>query len=80
LPPQNVGFHVGKEQLHVLPLTTFNFSCRQIDIVFTKDNICGLVDIIIANSTQANLFPQFCVIQGFVTSDVAQAKERNYRK
>ncbi len=76
--PQDVGFHVGWEQLHAIPSTTFNFSCRKIDIVVTKDGICTLVDIVIANPTQANLFPQFYAIQGFFTFDVAQAKERSY--
>jgi hypothetical protein len=80
LPPQNVGFHVGREQLHVLPSTTFNFCCQQIDIMFTKDGIPTLADIVIANPMQANLFPQFCIIQGFGTFDVAPAKERRDRK
>jgi hypothetical protein len=46
--------------------------------VFTKDGICTLTDIIIINSMQANLFLRSCAIQRFVTSNVAQAKEKNY--
>jgi hypothetical protein len=38
---RDVGFHVGWEQLHAFPLTTFNSSCRWINIVFTKDDICS---------------------------------------
>jgi hypothetical protein len=67
---------VGQEQLHALPSTTFNFSCRRIDIVLTKDGIYTLVDFVIADPR--NLFPQFCAIQRFVAFDVVQAKERSY--
>jgi hypothetical protein len=41
---------VRQEQLHVLPSTTFNFFCRQVNIVSTKDGIRTLADIVIANS------------------------------
>jgi hypothetical protein len=54
---QNVGFHVGQDQLHALLSTMFNVFCGQIDIVFTKYGIHTLVDIIIANPTQTDLFP-----------------------
>jgi hypothetical protein len=79
LPPRDVGFHVGQEQLHAFLSTTFNLSYRRIDIMLTKDGIHTLASVVIANPTQVNLFPQFCAIQGFVAFDVAQAKERNYR-
>jgi hypothetical protein len=46
--------------------------------VFTKDGICTLGDIVIANSIRINLFPGSCTIQGFFTSDATQAKERSY--
>jgi hypothetical protein len=46
--------------------------------VFTKDGICTLADVVIANLTQVDLLPQSCATQGFVTSDVVQAKKRNY--
>jgi hypothetical protein len=42
--------------------------------VLTKDGICTLVDVVIAR----DLFPRSCATQGFVASNVAQAKERNY--
>jgi hypothetical protein len=42
-------FHVGQEQLHVFPSTTFNSSCWWVDIVLTKDDIRTLVDIVIIN-------------------------------
>jgi len=74
----NVGFHVGWEQLHVLPSTTFNSSHRQIDIVFTKDGIHTLANVVSANLTWTDLFPRSCATQGFVIFDVSQAKERNY--
>jgi hypothetical protein len=53
----DVGFHVGQEQLHVLPPTTFNSFRQWIDIVFTKNGIGTLLDIVIANPTQADLLP-----------------------
>jgi hypothetical protein len=36
---RDVGFHMGREQLHLLSSTTFNSSCRQVDMVLTKDGI-----------------------------------------
>jgi hypothetical protein len=56
----------------------FNFSCQQVDIVFTKDGIRTLVDIIIVNPTWTYLLPQFYITQGFVTFDAVQAKEKSY--
>jgi hypothetical protein len=42
--------------------------------VFTEDGIHTLVDIVIADPTQAYLLPKSCATQGFVTSNVSQAK------
>jgi hypothetical protein len=64
---QDVGFHVGQEHLHTLPSTTFNFSHQQIDIVFTKDGICTLTDIITADPTRADSLPRSNATQGFAT-------------
>ncbi len=75
----NVGFHVGQKQLHALPSTTFNSSCRRIDIVLIKDDIRTLANVVIINPTWVDLFPQSCVIQGFVALDVVQIKEKTYR-
>ncbi len=63
---RDVGFHVGQEQLHALLSTTFNSSHQQVDIVFNKDGIRTLVDIFIANPTQAYLLPRSCTTQRFV--------------
>jgi hypothetical protein len=76
---RDVGFHVRRKQLHVFPSTTFNFSHQQVNIVLTKDGIRTLIDVVIANPTQANLLHQSCATQGFATFDAAQAKERSYR-
>ncbi len=70
---------MGQEQLHALPLITFKSFRQWIDIVLTKDGICTLTNIVIVNPTWAHLLPQSRAIQRFVTSDVAQAKERSYR-
>ncbi len=71
----DVCFHVGWEQLHALPSNTFNSFHRRIDIVFTKDGSCTLVNIIIANPTRADLLRRSCATQGFVTFDAIQAKK-----
>jgi len=75
---QDVGFHVGWEQLHAFPSTTFNSFCQWIDIVFTKDGICTLVDVVIVDLMQADLLRWFCTTQRFITFDVTQAKKKNY--
>jgi hypothetical protein len=46
--------------------------------MFTKDGICTVAGVIIANPTRANLLPQSYTIQGFVASNAVQAKEMNY--
>jgi hypothetical protein len=48
---QDASFHMGREQLHVFPSTTFNFFRRRINIVLTKDDIHNLVDVVITNPT-----------------------------
>jgi hypothetical protein len=70
---QYAGFHVGQEQLHAFPSTTFSSSHRQVDIVFTKDGIRTLTDIVIADPMQVNLFSPSCTTQGFATTNIAQA-------
>jgi hypothetical protein len=75
---QDVGFHVGWEQLHAKPSATLNSFHQQVDIVFTKNEIRTLVDIVIADSMHADLFPQSCTTQGFATSDAVQAKKKSY--
>jgi hypothetical protein len=74
----DASFHMGQKQLHALPSTTFNSFCWRVDIMFTNDGIHTLVDVVITEPTQANLFPWSCTTQGFGTSDVAQAKEMSY--
>jgi hypothetical protein len=75
---QDVGFHVRWEQLHVLPSNTFNSSYQRINIVLTKDDICTLVDVNIANPTLVDLLPWSCTTQRFVASNVVQAKQWSY--
>jgi hypothetical protein len=52
---QDVDFHMGWKQRHMLSSTTFNSSCWQVDIVFTKDEIHILVNIVIADPMQVAL-------------------------
>jgi hypothetical protein len=75
---RNVGFHMGQEQLHVFFSTTFSFSYQRVNIMFTKDGIRTLADVVIVNPMQADLLPQFCTTQKFVTFDAIQAKEKSY--
>jgi hypothetical protein len=53
----NTGFHVGREQIHVLPSTMFNSFCEWVNIVLTKDGIRTLANIVIANPTWGDLLP-----------------------
>jgi hypothetical protein len=49
-----------------------------VDLVFTKDGIGNLDDVVIADPMWANLLPQPCATQGFVAFDAIQIKERSY--
>jgi len=45
--------------------------------VITKDGICTLANVVIANPAHANLLLQSCTTQGFATSiNVVQAKKK----
>jgi len=44
---RGVGFHMGREQLHVFSLNIFNSSHWQVSIVVTKGDICTLVDVVV---------------------------------
>ncbi len=46
--------------------------------MLTKDGIHTLINVVIANPTQTDLFPQSCATQGFAIFDAAQTKERSY--
>jgi hypothetical protein len=46
--------------------------------MLTKDGIRTLVDVVMVNPTQVDLFPRSCATQRFVASNATQAKERNY--
>jgi len=74
----DVDFHMGREQLHAFPSITLNSFCQWINIVFTKDGNFTLAIIVITDPTCANLLPRSCTTQGFVTSNVVQAKKMNY--
>jgi hypothetical protein len=56
----------------------FNYSCQQVNIVLTKNDIHTSIDIIIVAPTSVDLLPQFCATQGFDASNVVQAKKWNY--
>jgi hypothetical protein len=52
---QNVSFHVGWKQSHVLPLIMFNFSHQQINVVLIKNGVCTLANVVIANIMHVDL-------------------------
>jgi len=52
---------------------------NKVDIMFTKDGIRTLTNVIITNQTQADLLPWTCATQGLAASNVIQTKEKNYR-
>jgi len=52
---QDACFHMGQEQLHVFLSTTFNSSCWWVNIVFTKDDIYTLADVVIIDPMRADL-------------------------
>jgi len=52
---------------------------QQVNIVLTKDGICTLANVIIANPMRTNWLPRSCATQGFVASNAAQVKEKSYR-
>jgi hypothetical protein len=64
---------------HTSPLTTFHFFHWQVDIVFTKDGIHSLTNVVIADPTWANLLRQCCTTWGFVASKTTKAKKKSYR-
>ncbi len=74
----NVSFHMGWEQLHALPSATLNYFHQQVNIVLTKNEICTLVDVVIANPMNVNLIFWSCTIQRFVALNAVPAKEKNY--
>jgi len=74
---KDASFHVSQKELNVFLSTMFN-SFQQINIVFTKDGICTLVNVVIIDPRYANLLLQSCTTKGFTTSDAARAKEKNY--
>ncbi len=53
----DASFHMGWKQLHVLPLVTLNFYCWQVEIMFTKNGIYTLADVVIVDPTHVDYFP-----------------------
>jgi hypothetical protein len=46
--------------------------------VLTKDGICTIANIVIADLMWVDLLPRSCAIEGFATSDDVQAQEKSY--
>jgi hypothetical protein len=74
----DVGLHVEQKQLQVFILVTLNCFHRQVNIVFTKDEIRTLINVVIINPMHAYLLPWSCTTQRFVASNANQVKERSY--
>jgi hypothetical protein len=75
---QDVGFQMGREQLHVFLLIMFNSSHWRVDIVLTKDGIYTLTNVVIVDPMWTNLLSWSCTIKRFIAFDVTQAKEMNF--
>jgi hypothetical protein len=76
----NVGFHIcGTKTTTCVSFNHSHSYHRQVDIVFTKDGICTLTNVVIIDSMCANPLLQSCTTQGFATSiNATQDKERSY--
>jgi hypothetical protein len=72
---RDVDFHVKRNQLHTLPLTTFHSSRWQVDIMFTKDGIHTLINVVIVDPTRALLFCQSCTTNCYLWNILSQRKE-----
>ncbi len=69
----NVGFHVGRQQLHAFFSTTFNSFHRWIDIMLIKYGICTLANVVITDPTWIDLLPQSSLVEiyDFATNEFA---------
>jgi hypothetical protein len=56
----NANFHVGWKQLHTLPWTMFHSFCWWVDIMFTKDEIFTLADVVIVDPRRVDLCHGSC--------------------
>jgi len=74
---RDAGFHVGWEQLHALPSTTFNPFCWRINIVLTNDDIHTLADVVITSPSWTYFHPRSCAIQRLVALNASQTKENS---
>jgi hypothetical protein len=68
-----------KEMVHVLPSKMFNSYCQQVNIIFTKDGVCTLVNLITIKPTQVDILVQSYSTQVFITSKAIHIKEKSYR-
>ncbi len=62
---RDASFHVGWEQLHVLPSTTFNSFRRWINIVFSKDGIHTLTELLLLTQHERIYFPSLTQFKDF---------------
>ncbi len=54
---RDVGFHMGRKQITCTSFNHIHSFCWWVDIVFTKDGIRTLADVVIVDPTWAYLFP-----------------------
>jgi hypothetical protein len=77
---QDVGYHVGWKQLHVLSSTMFNSFCPQVDIVLTIDDIHTVANVVIVDPTHVDFTSLILHNSKICYLNAIQAKERSYRK
>jgi len=65
--------------VHVLPSKISDSHCQQVNIIFTKDGVHTLVNLITIKPTQVDILVRSYLTQGFIASKAIHTKERSYR-
>jgi hypothetical protein len=73
-----MGFHVSRDQTHVLSSPSLQSSHEQVDIMLLIDGICTVTNVIIVDPTRVDLVFQTTSFHEVVTKMVTHAKEGFY--
>ncbi len=63
---KNLGFHVSHEQTHVHMLFSLHFSCQQVDIMFSPNGVCNLINVTNIDLNWIGLVSQVAMFQTMV--------------
>jgi len=75
---RDIEFYVVCEQTHVLPISFFQSSWQWMDIVFSVNGTCTLVDVVIVDPTYVNLILWVDSSWGAITMIITQTKIVSY--